>query len=393
MPATSGPQGALQQGSLTTLVTDLGLADTRIAVLHPNLLFRQWEAGDPGDIIGSGSFYFADPAMQEKSHAELGLTVLANPQLLDLNQWITQRLEPVDAAGWEKLPLGTVTYRPASPFESISVRGHKAVAFLDHSWDIVAGRVLVADGDRIISIVYTDFGDGAMKSAFSTVVASLDWTRSRQEAFGRNLAVDQPLKQQLEDILAQYPSPRQVAGSSVYLDPDGIPAPPSPFKLPWTSGLTRTCTQAIGGTFSHTCPGQMCYAYDFDMSIGSTVKASRGGTIAYSVGTFTQCGGPDYANLGNRVVINHSDGSATLYLHLNSVSVGVGSAVNQGQTIGYSGNTGWTAVANGQPCNPHLHFQTQTQGVWITNSTPTIFDEYPSIYLQAGGRYTSRNPN
>ena len=198
---------------LIPLVTDLGLVDMRLAVLHPLLLFRQWEIRDPGDVMGTGSLYFIDPAAFmdpaiEGSRDELNITVLANPAMFDLNEWVKVRQEPVDAAGWEQLPLGPVTYRPASSIESITVRGHKAVMFLDHSWDLVAGRVLIDDGDRIISLVYTDHGDGAMKPVFSTVVASLDWTRSPQEGFGRNLAVDQALKQQLDEILAGYLSTR-----------------------------------------------------------------------------------------------------------------------------------------------------------------------------------------
>lgn len=86
-----------QQGNVTPLVTDLGLADLRLAVLHPNLLFRQWDIRNPGDVMGTGSFYLIDPALEE-SRDELDITVLANPMLLDLDEWIKLRQEPVDAA-------------------------------------------------------------------------------------------------------------------------------------------------------------------------------------------------------------------------------------------------------------------------------------------------------
>ena len=288
---------------------------------------------------------------------------------------------------WEKLPFGRVTFRPASPIEYITVRGREAVMFLDHSWHSNGVYVLIDEGDRIIDISYPDNGNAGVQSAFATVVASLDWTRSPQEGFGRNLAVDQALKQRVDEILAGYSCTRQAMSSWVNLDPDGVPGPPSPYKLPWQSGVTRTVTQGIGGSYSHTCPGQMCYAYDFDLPMGAAVKASRAGTVAYSVGTYTQCGNQSLSNYGNRVVVNHSDGLATLYLHLNSVAVGQGNSVSQGQTVGYSGQTGWTG------CSAHLHFQLQAQGLWITNSTPAVFDEYPSTLLVTGGRYTSRNPN
>jgi len=134
----------------------------------------------------------------------------------------------------------------------------------------------------------------------------------------------------------------------------------------------------------------MCHAYDFDTPEGREIRASRGGTISNAVGHFSACGGSGYANSGNRVTINHSDGSATLYLHLQRVNVSNGAVVNQGAVIGLSGKTGWTGT-NPSNCAPHLHFQRQAQGIWITNSQPIYFDEYPSQQLVAGSSYTSQN--
>src|SRR5207247_3974740 len=104
---------------------------------------------------------------------------------------------------------------------------------------------------------------------------------------------------------------------------------------------------------------------------------------------------------GNRIVINHSDGSATFYMHLapkqNGLPWGVvvitDNQVIQGALIGRSGNTGYV-----QPCNPdgtggyHLHFNRQNQGgtPWTT-SQPVYFEEYPGQQLATYGTFTSRN--
>jgi murein DD-endopeptidase MepM/ murein hydrolase activator NlpD len=53
---------------------------------------------------------------------------------------------------------------------------------------------------------------------------------------------------------------------------------------------------------------------------------------------------------GNYVVIQHGNGTQTLYGHMQSVSVSPGDHVVQGQTIGYLGNTG-------RSTGPHLHFE------------------------------------
>ena len=59
----------------------------------------------------------------------------------------------------------------------------------------------------------------------------------------------------------------------------------------------------------------------------------------------------DYdAGFGNYIIIRHKHGFYTRYAHLLSQTVKRGEHVNQGQTIGYIGNTG---VSTG----PHLHYE------------------------------------
>ena len=64
-------------------------------------------------------------------------------------------------------------------------------------------------------------------------------------------------------------------------------------------------------------------------------------------------GGPSthFAKHANYVVILHSDGTTGEYYHLKykGVAVSRGQSVQQGQLIGYSGNTGFSSL-------PHLHF-------------------------------------
>jgi len=55
--------------------------------------------------------------------------------------------------------------------------------------------------------------------------------------------------------------------------------------------------------------------------------------------------------VGNEIVIKHSNGEFTDYCHLKhkGVLVKPGQKVKAGDIIGYSGNTGWSI-------KPHLHF-------------------------------------
>lgn len=53
---------------------------------------------------------------------------------------------------------------------------------------------------------------------------------------------------------------------------------------------------------------------------------------------------------GSYIVIKHSNGTQTLYGHLNNTAISVGQKVSQGDTIGYMGSTG-------KSTGIHLHFE------------------------------------
>ncbi|MDQ5954646.1 MAG: hypothetical protein QG583_574 [Patescibacteria group bacterium] len=53
---------------------------------------------------------------------------------------------------------------------------------------------------------------------------------------------------------------------------------------------------------------------------------------------------------GNMVIVQHSNGTLTLYAHMSKIATSTGSQVTQGQVIGYVGNTG-------RSTGPHLHFE------------------------------------
>jgi len=87
---------------------------------------------------------------------------------------------------------------------------------------------------------------------------------------------------------------------------------------------------------------------DFGARMGTPISAAADGVVI-STGY-----GRAY---GNRVVIDHGGGLATMYGHCSAVYVGAGQRVKKGQRIAAVGSTGWST-------GPHLHFE-----VWV-NGTP-----------------------
>jgi murein DD-endopeptidase MepM/ murein hydrolase activator NlpD len=107
------------------------------------------------------------------------------------------------------------------------------------------------------------------------------------------------------------------------------------YMRPITGG---TKTQGIHGT----------NAVDLADACGTPIYASADGSVIVSKDIGAWDGG-----YGNYVVIDHSNGSQTLYGHMKTVTVNEGDKVQQGQQIGTIGATGKVSGTTG--C--HVHFE------------------------------------
>lgn len=89
---------------------------------------------------------------------------------------------------------------------------------------------------------------------------------------------------------------------------------------------------------------------DIGAPTGTPIYASAPGTVLVvktgcRVGQ-RRCGG----GYGNMAVVQHSNGTKTLYAHMSKLSTHIGDEVNRGEIIGYVGNTG-------RSTGPHIHFE------------------------------------
>ncbi len=157
-----------------------------------------------------------------------------------------------------------------------------------------------------------------------------------------------------------------VPGASLII-PDGEPiAPPKPVKAPATAKAHTVPKKEVAQTapkdttdepsssdyFINPLPGSILSqglhdrtAVDMAAKVGSVVRAAADGTVITAKDSNTWNGGYGYY-----VVVQHDNGTQTLYAHLSRIDVEVGDEVEQGQAIALSGRTGHVT-------GPHLHFE------------------------------------
>lgn len=182
-------------------------------------------------------------------------------------------------------------------------------------------RYTVQKGDSIESIAKEYKGDAGEIAQFNGITGALAAGDSIIIPNGQEMVEPEPVKA----VSASAPSKPSPSYAGYYTNP-----------LP---GGTRT--QGIHGTNG------------VDLAVPNAARppivAAAGGEVIIALE------GGWNGGYGSYVVIRHDNGSQTLYAHMSSVSVGKGQAVNQGQVIGYVGNTGRSS-------GPHLHFEIRGGG-------------------------------
>ncbi len=137
------------------------------------------------------------------------------------------------------------------------------------------------------------------------------------------------------------------------------------YRLPFEAARLRV-DQAPQGRFSHA-DEENRDAVDFALPEATLVLAAREGTVMQIQDGF-RGNGLDRDRDGTRanfIRVLHSDGSMALYGHLQAGGMRVrrGQAVQAGQPIGLSGNSGYSSA-------PHLHFVVQVNRGMALRSVP-----------------------
>ncbi len=120
----------------------------------------------------------------------------------------------------------------------------------------------------------------------------------------------------------------------------------------WHGSFIRPCSGPVTSGFGYRYHPilhrrKLHTGIDFGAHYGAAIHAAGGGTVIFAAYT---------RGYGNCVILDHGNGTTTLYGHCSSLGVSEGQVVSQGQTIARVGATG---MATG----PHLHFELRRNGV------------------------------
>lgn len=108
---------------------------------------------------------------------------------------------------------------------------------------------------------------------------------------------------------------------------------------------------SVAGYFINPVPGSVKSrgvkpghkGVDFAAPTGTNIRAAAAGTVVIARNGYN-------GGFGNYVVIQHPNGVKTLYGHMSKIGTTAGAKVDQGEIIGYVGNTG-------RSTGPHTHFE------------------------------------
>ena len=182
----------------------------------------------------------------------------------------------------------------------------------------------------------------AQRDEANKLVKEIDDNAAEYQATLDELEADEArIRRQAQQLQKQLEEQMKAQGKNYNTNPGGYIWPVD----------SRYITSTVGGRTSPGGIGSTNHKGTDIARVGYTspVYAAKAGTVIVARRS---------RSYGNYVVISHGTGNTTLYAHMSSIKVSVGTYVQQGQTIGITGSTGHST-------GPHLHFEVVENGVLV----------------------------
>ncbi len=218
------------------------------------------------------------------------------------------------------------------------VREGDTLSGIAKMFDVSVNTIMWANG----------IGGSSLKAGQELVILPISGVRHTVKSGDTLQSLAKKYKADLGDIISYngLSTGATLKTGDVIIIPDGVIAAP---QSSGGSGGSNTPSYAgfylrpiNGGKKSQGIHGHN--GIDLAAPVGTSVRASAGGKVIISKKSGYNGG------YGTYIVISHSNGTQTVYGHLNTNNVSVGEMVSQGQVIGAIGMTGKTT-------GPHLHFE------------------------------------
>lgn len=191
----------------------------------------------------------------------------------------------------------------------------------------------------------------AVESTTKEKATVLKETKNKEQTYKELVKTKEQQKAQFERELYEYESQLRYL-----IDPNSYPKPKSSI-LDWPLDnpfITQKFGKTVGAEKLYTSGSHN--GVDFRAAIGTKVKNMLTGTV---IGLGDTDIYPGCYSFGRWVMVKHDNGLSSIYGHLSAISVQNGQRLETGDTVGYSGNTGYST-------GPHLHISVYaSQGVRI----------------------------
>ena len=255
---------------------------------------------------------------------------------------------------------------------------HTALATLRLEREKLKDRKSAAEGKRLeLAALAEDLVDQK--------ALELEERRTRQNL----LAETKNQERRYQELLAETQKKREAlegelnalqASLKADFDRSLLPAPgsgilgwPLPEPIFVTQYFGRTAFARAGGYNGNGHNG-----IDLRAAVGTPVFTGERGTVRSVGDTDLACRRASY---GRWILIDHPNNLSTLYTHLSLVKVKAGDAVNRGELIGYSGQTGYAT-------GPHLHFSVfASQAVRVGELRSRVCGRLMTLPLSPFGGY------
>ena len=188
--------------------------------------------------------------------------------------------------------------------------------------------------------------NGQLENMISEMATLDSDVNASYELYKKKIADEKEFNSDIEKLLAE----RQAQTNAAYVGGEFI----------WPLPSSHTYISSGFGWRIHpiTKLKQFHLGIDIPAPYKTSIYAANSGTVIEQ--------GYHNAN-GNYIIIDHGGGKATFYAHLTKILVATGQKVNQGDTVGLVGTTGWST-------GYHLHF-----GVFVDNTAvdpTTYYNQY-----------------